>query len=304
MLDGLLYESVAAFSDDIIVYSETVDKHIDVHLRQTFQRFRDFNVKVKASKADLCTPSLTWLGNLINRTGVKPDPAKIAAINALKVPDTLKRLRGFLGAANFLRKFIPRFAEITAPLRPLLKKGAFRSSFSETQVAAIDKLKQALTSAPVLVHPDWTKPFEIHADCSPNALGAALLQRNNSGDLQVISYLSKALTDVQKNYAHHEREALSVIYALETWRTYVTGSKTTVWTDSEAVAHIMKPNSKHTGRLLRYCIRLSEFDVEVKHKSGVLHLLPDCLSRDYPEDSICETPKTEPEPYTSRYESS
>ena len=296
MLDGLLYESVAAFSDDIIVYSETVDKHIDVHLRQTFQRFRDFNVKVKASKADLCTPSLTWLGNLINRTGVKPDPAKIAAINALKVPDTLKRLRGFLGAANFLRKFIPRFAEITAPLRPLLKKGAFRSSFSETQVAAIDKLKQALTSAPVLVHPDWTKPFEIHADCSPNALGAALLQRNNSGDLQVISYLSKALTDVQKNYAHHEREALSVIYALETWRTYVTGSKTTVWTDSEAVAHIMKPNSKHTGRLLRYCIRLSEFDVEVKHKSGVLHLLPDCLSRDYPEDSICETPKTEPEP--------
>jgi hypothetical protein len=295
MLDGLMYESVAAFSDDIICYSPDVDTHIDVHLRQTFQRFRDFNVKVKASKAEICTTSLTWLGNVINRTGVKPDPTKVAAIAAMPIPDTLKKLRGFLGAANFLRKFIPRFAEITTPLRPLLRKGAFRSTFNEDQLSAIEQLKKALTKAPVLVHPDWERPFEIHADCSPTALGAALLQRNDAGELQVVSYLSKALNEVQVNYAHHEREALAVLYALETWRTYVLGTRTVIWTDSEAVAQVMKPTSKHTGRLLRYCIRLSEFDVDIRHKAGITHLLPDHLSRVFPKDSVSETPKTEPE---------
>ena len=296
MLEGYIYEFCAVYSDDCNVYSSDVDKHIDVHLRKIFSRFREFQLKVKGDKAIFCTKSLMWCGHKITEEGITADPAKISAIVGQKNPTDQRELRSLLGGANFLRKFIPRFAEVVAPLRPLLCKAGFRKNqkLTEAQKSSLQDLRDKLVSAPVLAHPNWDVPFEIYADCSPSSIGACLMQMDSDGNRRAISYLSKSLNTAQMNYAQHEREALSLLYAVETWRSYIFGSRTTVYTDSKAVEFLIKPTSKYSGRLLRWLIRFSEFDVDVLHRRGVDHCLPDSLSR-LETTGTSEQPKTLPE---------
>ena len=295
MLRNYLYEFVAVYSDDILVYSADVDAHICVHLRSVFERFRKHNVRLKAAKVALCTKSVLWCGFQISSDGISADPRKIAAIKDMRLPSTLKELRSFLGSCNWLRHLIPRFADISSPLRPLLKKGCFRTNFSKEQLQAFSDLKTQLTSAPLLGHPLWDRPFEVHCDASNTAIAGALMQRGDEGKLRVVSYLSKALTEAQKAYGVHERELLALLYCLETWRSYFFGTTVTCWTDSTAVAWLVKPSSNHSGRLLRWLIRLGEFNTDVHHKSGVTNHLPDFMSR-CGASSGSQTPSRDPPP--------
>ena len=131
-----MFESVVAFSDDLITFSRDMNTHIKVHLPQLFARLRKFNVRLKASKVDLCTDSFIWCGYVISSNGVSVDPTKYEAIEKLHQPQTLKQLRSFLGSCNFLRRWIPKFADIVEPVRVLLKKGCFTKKWSSNQVKA------------------------------------------------------------------------------------------------------------------------------------------------------------------------
>ena len=121
------------------------------------------------------------------------------------------------------------------------------------------------------------------------------MQRDKESKLRVVSYLSKALTEAQKAYGVHERELLALLYCLEAWRSYFFGTTVTCWTDSTAVAWLVKPSSNHSGRLLRWLIRLGEFNTDVRHKSGVTNHLPDFMSR-CGAPSGSQTPSREPPP--------
>ena len=157
---------------------------------------------------------------------------------------------------------------------PLLKKNSFRQ-LDEKQKSAIENLKQALTSAPVLRHPDFTKAFVIRCDASPSAIGAVLLQQADDNCYHPVSYLSKALTDVQKNYSQPQRELLAVLYANEAWRPYLFGSHAVVYTDAQCIEFLAKDRSKYKGRLLRWMLRLSEFDISIKWVRESEQAVPD-----------------------------
>ena len=278
MLQKYIYEFVAIYADDLVIFSRDYDTHIDVHLRRVFEMLREYNLKLKPQKVELCATRLRWCGNVISVDGISPDPDRVKAVREMPIPTTIKELRSFLGAANFLRKWIPDFAKITSPLRPLLKKGQFVKP-DEKQCATIKHIQDCLISPPVMAHPQWDLPWEIHADASGTAIGAALMNRMPDKSLRVVAVISKALTETQQNYATHEQEALAVLYALETWRTYIYGQRVVVWTDSSALTFLTKPTSRYQGRLMRWILRFSEFDLEVRHKSGVKNVLPDFLSR-------------------------
>ena len=286
MLQNYVYEFVAIYADDLVVYSKDFDTHIDVHLRKVFQKLREFNLKLKPSKVELCTKSFKWCGNLISVEGIRPDPDRVKAVMDMPIPQTLKDLRSFLGAANFLRKWIPHFADLIEPLRPLLKKGQFQSPLSQEQIDAIESLKGRITTQPCLAHPRWDCPWEIHSDASKTAIGAALMNRLPDGSLAVVAVMSKTLNDAQQNYAVHEQEALAALFAMETWRTYIFGQTVTLWTDSAALKFLVQPGVKYQGRLLRWLLRFSEFDMTIRHKKGVTNHLPDFLSRLDTGDSI------------------
>ena len=295
MLEGILFDYVAAYADDVFVYSDSIDQHIDEHLPEVLSRFRNYNVSLKGSKAELCVKELNWCGYHITTDGISADHGKVTAILDMKQPRTLRQLRSFLGSCNFLRRWLKDFAEMTDPLRVLLKKGHFKKKWSEPQASAWRALRSALASAPVLAHPRFDRPFFLHCDASTVAIGAALMQKDNDGETVVVSYLSKSLTKTQKNYAIHEIEALSVLYALETWHSYLFGqSPIDVHCDSQAVCWLFKPNSKYQGRCMRWALRAGRWDVKLHHIEGAKNHLADTLSR-CPGEGKSQTPKHEPE---------
>ncbi|GJP69106.1 hypothetical protein CLOP_g25733 [Closterium sp. NIES-67] len=136
----------------------------------------------------------------------------------------------FLGFTNYYNRFVPQYAKIATPFMNLLKKNTPYKWEPEHQ-EAVEQLKQALTSALVLTLPDPERDYVIEADASDQAVGAVLMQNQGNG-LQPIAYLNKKLHGVELNYPIHDKETLTIIIAFKTWRCYLKGRKTTVYTDN------------------------------------------------------------------------
>nr|XP_027086604.1 uncharacterized protein LOC113708340 [Coffea arabica] len=190
------------------------------------------------------------LGHIVSSKGIEVDKAKIDIISALPYPASVREVRSFLGHAGFYRRFIKDFSKIGAPLFQLLQKDvAFE--FDDKCERAFNKLKELLTSPPIIQPPDWNLPFEIMCEASDHAVGAVLGQRVGKA-AHVIYYASRALNGAQLNYSTTEKE-LSLRYLM---------------TKKDA-----KP------RLIRWILLLQEFDLEIRDKKSSENLVADHLSR-------------------------
>ena len=148
VLRGLTWQIALIYLDDVLVYSRTFDEHLQ-HLRLVFDRFRTAGLKLKPSKCHFGQKQVNYLGHVITRDGIQPDPEKIKVVQEYPVPRTVKDVRAFMGLTNYYRKFVKDFAHIASPLHDLTKKGAAFLWTEECQTA-FETLKQALTEAPIL----------------------------------------------------------------------------------------------------------------------------------------------------------
>ena len=130
------------------------------------------------------------LGHIISSKRIEVDKSKIELISNLPPPSSVKQVRSFLGHAGFYRRFIKDFSTISKPMCNLLAKDA-PFEWTESCQNAFDKIKNMLTSAPIMQPPDWTLPFEIMCDASDYAIGAVLGQRKDKKPY-VIYYASKS----------------------------------------------------------------------------------------------------------------
>lgn len=157
----------------------------------------------------------------------------------------------------------------------LVKEATF--DFSDTCLKAFNCLKEKLISAPVVVAPDWSLPFEIMCDASDTAVGAVLGQRKNKV-FYTIYYASRTLDDAQRNYTTTEKELLAVVFAFDKFRHYLVLSKVIVYTDHAAIRYLLgKQDAK--PRLIRWILLLQEFDLEIRDKKGSENFVADHLSR-------------------------
>lgn len=117
---------------------------------------------------------------------------------------------------SWYRKFIPDYATRMAPVSGLLRKSR-RWEWGPDQQRSFEDIKQRLISAPILVRPDFTKPFDIHCDASTVRLGAVLTQKIDGVDY-VIAYANRTLSEAEKNYFTTELECLAVVWAMQKFR--------------------------------------------------------------------------------------
>jgi hypothetical protein len=179
---------VVVFIDDILIYSTNEKEHAK-HLRIVLQRLRDHKLYSKFSKCEFWLESVKFLGHTItiSKDGISVDPSKVQEVMDLKPPKSVHQIRSFLGLAGYYRRFILDFSRIAKPMTKLLKKGV-KFVWSEACEKAFHTLRQHLTSAPVLVQPDNSKPFEVFCDASGTGLSCVLMQEG-----RVIAYTSWAL---------------------------------------------------------------------------------------------------------------
>ncbi|KAK1605038.1 hypothetical protein QYE76_028711 [Lolium multiflorum] len=153
------------------------------------------------------------------------DPAKIKTVAEWKAPTTQTEVRAFLGLAGYYRRFVEGFSSIARPMTQLLKKDK-KFEWTNKCEESFQQLKLRLTSAPILIMPDITKPFDVYCDASKIGLGCVLMQEG-----KVISYLSRQLKQHEQNYPTHDLELAAVVLALKVWRHYLMGNRCEIYSD-------------------------------------------------------------------------
>jgi len=272
---------VIVYLDDILIYSKSLDEH-KVHVREVLQILQKNKLFAKPTKCEFFVEQVSFLGHTISGEGVKMMHDKVEAIVKWPVPENVDDLRCFMGTSGFYRKFIDNFSRITAPLSNLLKLKA-KWNWSDNHQVCFDELKRLFTTEPVLILPDPNKSYTIFTDASNYAIGAVLMQDHGRG-LQPIAYLSKKLQEAEINYdGVWEKEALSVITALRTWRHYLLNNchhTIVIKTDHRALEYLDSSKCL-TGRRARWLGTYNEFRpfLKIEYIPGHSNTLADAFSR-------------------------
>jgi len=282
VLGSLKHECVLPYLDDAAVVSRG---SFDDHLRdvaRVLHRFADWGLQLNVAKCAFFAKEVKFLGHIISPEGIKMDPKKIAAIENMAPPESTKNVRTFLGMSGYYRKFIKNYARRAGPLHQLLRDAGstpFATRYGEEQQAAFDDLRQCLTTAPILGHPDWQQPFEIHCDACVKGLGATLVQRDEDGNERVIEYAGRALREHEKGYPQHKLEALALFWSIQTFRPFVEMTRFVVWTDNTAITKFMAQKIMPSDASGNWLVTLQSFDFETRHRKGSKHGDADGLSR-------------------------
>lgn len=216
------------------------------------------------------------LGHKVSKDGIEVDKAKIDVIDKLPPPTSVNGIRSFLGYAGFYRRFIKDFSKVAKPLCSLLEHDK-PFYFDKECHQAFGELKKALITAPVIISPNWTLPFELMCDASDHSVGAVLGQIKDKV-FHSIYYASKTLTKTQINYTTIEKELLAVVFAFDKFRAYLVGTRVTVYTDHTAIRYLISKKDVKP-RLIRWILLLQEFDLESKDRKGTENQVADHLSR-------------------------
>ncbi|GFX21979.1 retrovirus-related Pol polyprotein from transposon 297 [Trichonephila clavipes] len=172
ILKPVIGRFVSVYMDDVIITSPSFNEHLD-HLNQVFTLLRDAGLTLNKDKCHFARDKLKYLCLVISKEGIETDNSKVKAITEMKPPKNSREVSKFLGMVGWYQKFIPKYAGICEPLYRLKKKGAKFNWSTEAQ-DSFDKIKRALTEAPVLQLPNFTEQFNLFTDASGVGIGAVL----------------------------------------------------------------------------------------------------------------------------------
>src|SRR5436190_3909218 len=264
------------YLDDIIILGTSLQEHIE-NIKTIFNTLKEHNLKVQLDKSEFLRKEVAYLGHIVTKDGIRPNPDKINTVKSFPIPKTPKEIKQFLGLIGYYRKFIPNFAKITKPLTQCLKKDNKIDIEDSNYRKSFECAKNLLINTPILQYPDYEKTFTITTDASNFAIGAVLSQNFENKELP-IAYASRTLNEHEINYSTTEKELLAIVWAVKYFRPYVYGRKFKIITDHRPLTWLMSlkdPNSK----LMRWRIKLEEYDFEIVYKEGKLNTNADALLR-------------------------
>ena len=235
---------------------------------------------LKPDKCEFEQTKVEYLRVIISYNSVEVDPVKVAGVAEWPAPNNKKEVQSFLGFINFYQRFIWDFSHHAHPLFNLTKNDV-KWLWSKDEQSAFNTLKGLVTLALILTSPDNSRPFRIEADSSNFATKAILSQEStNDGKWHPVAFLSKSLSEVERNYEIHDKEMLVIIQAMEEWRHFLEGSKLgfEVWTDHKNLEYFQTAK-KLNRRQARWSLFLARFDFVLHHQPGKSMGKPDALSR-------------------------
>ena len=281
------------FLDDIIIFSDTFEEHLE-RIERVLLRLEENGLKLNPKKCFFCQDKVKYVGHVVSSKGIEADPEKCEKVRNWPTPKTPEEVRQFLGFAGYYRRFVRNFSKVAKPLTDLMptpvkgrkKKGkrtpvkgqAVKWIWGQEQESAFQKLKDCLTSPPVLGFPDYSQPFELHTDASGSGCGAVLYQIQD-GQRRVLSYASRGLSKSERNYPAHKLEFLALKWAItEKFSDYLYGHQFTVYTDNNPLTYVLSTaRLDATGH--RWLAALASYNFDIKYRPGVNNTDADALSR-------------------------
>jgi transposase InsO family protein len=270
-----LYDCCGTYVDDLCIFSATWEQHLQ-DVEKVLERLQRAGLTLRLAKCYFACAEVDYLGHTVGAGQTTPRQATAQALIDAPPPRNRKQLRSFLGLAGFFQRYIPRYADLTAPLTAMLRKG---QDFKWDDVAehSFTKIKQVMCDKPVLLIANHSKPFTLFIDASNVAVGAVLMQRDNDGELKPVCYFSRKLNDAQRNYAVRDKEALALVLAVRAFRVYLAGP-IDVYTDHEPLKFINSMACSNM-RLLRWAMELQPYQLSIRHVKGRDNVIADYLSR-------------------------
>ena len=253
-IDRTLEYSTPAWLDDITVVTRGDRIEHEKKLFDVLRKLQDAGYRASERKSEFFLNKTKWLGHEIDETEIKPNTEKVKAILDLKHPENQKQLKSFLGAIQYLAKFIPRLSERTERLRRLLKKES-KWNWGKEQDEDFNNIKKLLTEEPCLAHYAKDRDNIATTDASKTGLGITLWQKQSDGEIKPIAFGSRYLNESEQNYSIGELELLAVVWGLEKFRFYLYGKKVLLYTDHQALEPLIKRNRcnrQYSARLTRW----------------------------------------------------
>ena len=273
-------EGIAVYLDDVVVYSDTWEQHMDrIHVP-----LQEANLTINLAKCHFARATAVYLGKVVGQGQVKPVRAKVQAIDQFPPPVSKTELRRFLGMVGYYKSFSPNFSTVVAPLTGLLEQKV-KFEWSSACHQPFDQVKILLSTAPVLAAPRLDQLFKLQADASQVGAGGVLMQTDSEGVDRPVSYFSRKFNRHQLNYSTIEKEALALVWALQHFDVYVGGGvhPVVVYSDHNPLTFLHSLQSP-SQRLMRWKLFLQPYNLSIWHIRGVDNVIADALSR-VPEGS-------------------
>lgn len=262
---------VVVFIDDILIYSKNKEEH-EEHLRSVLSTLRENQLYAKFSKCEFWMEEVAFLGHIVSKKGISVDPSKITAVSEWPKPRNVTDIRSFLGLAGYYRRFVKDFSRVAKPMTSLMKKDT-KFIWTEECEKAFKKLKELLTTAPILTLPEENAELEVYSDASKNGLGCVLMQNR-----KVIAYASRQLKPYEVNYPTHDLELAAIVFALKIWRHYLYGVKVKLYTDHKSLKYLYTQKDLNM-RQRRWLELVNDYDIEILYHEGKANVVADALSR-------------------------
>jgi len=225
-----------AYLDDILIYAENEKQHIK-HVKQIQEALRQAGLQVKPQKCEFHTNNVEYLGFIITTEGLRMDPAKSTIIIEWPIPKKFRDVGSFLVFGNFYWHFIQDYSYLARPLTQLTKKGT-PFICSDLCQAAFERLKEAFTTAPILIHLHFDKEILVETDASDNASAGILSQPGSDGLLHPIACFSKKHTPAEYHYDIYDKRLMAFVQAFEEWKACLVGRPVTLQSDHQNLQYL------------------------------------------------------------------
>jgi hypothetical protein len=249
-MNALHYDlkDIDTFLDDIMALGySTFDAHLE-QVTEVLKRLLAAGMQVNAKKCKWFHHAVTYLGFIITRDGIKPQPEKIQGILNMKQPKTQKEVRRFVGMVNFYRDLYPKRAETLAPLTALCSQNK-KFYWAAEHEMAFNKIKEQMLQETMLTYPQFDQPFVIYTDASEKQIGGIVTQNGKP-----LGFFSRKLTETQRCYPVTEQELLAITETLKYYKHMLYGHAIIVKTDHKNLTHQVSTHA--SDRVLRQCLLL------------------------------------------------